>query len=168
MVSVRPEVYINMPTQRTRRSWEMYRIASRNHSLLPRHPSEALPSSLFTQTSSFQPNGIQHQKGKKRWERFAKYAPPVSKLTARFQEVLKEENRIRSKSDGIVKTERTEKERARIKSVLFLSPLFSAVAELFIPGKPLAFSRWSISLWDDFFHWVPVYGSQGRGKNTKS
>ena len=100
--------------------------------------TQVLPSSQFTQTGSFQPDGIQRQK-KKRWERFAKYAPLVSKLTARFQEVLEEENKIRRKSSGIVKTERTKKERTQIKSVLSLSPLFSTVAKLFISGKPLAF-----------------------------
>ena len=63
----------------------------------------------------------------------------MSKLTARFQEVLEEENKIRRKSSGIVKTERTKKERTQIKSVLSLSPLCSTVAKLFISGKPLAF-----------------------------
>ena len=61
----------------------------------------------------------------------------MSKLTARFQEVLEEENKIRR----IVKTERTKKERTQINSVLSLSPLFSTVAKLFISGKPLAFLR---------------------------
>ena len=65
----------------------------------------------------------------------------MSKLTARFQEVLEEENKIRRKSSGTVKPERTKKERTQIKSVLFLSPLFSTVDKLFISGKPLAFLR---------------------------
>ena len=63
----------------------------------------------------------------------------MSKLTARFQEALEEENKIRRKSSGIVKIQRTKKERTQIKSVLSLSPLFSTVTKLFISGKPLAF-----------------------------